>query len=225
LNRSTEHEITPELDPLFRAIENNPEAFNELAARYRGQLYKQALLVLGNPEDAEDALQQGLLSAFGNLQRFKGRCKLSTWLNRIVINAALMQLRRRRSGVLSMNAKLNEGGQEEKFRIPDPGLNPEQVYERREQLQILGRSLRELAAPYRRVLWLRDIQGMTSKQAAAILGLSEGTLKSQLSRARLKLKKEITASHARRWPTSRRGVPMTRYFRSSRFTQSLAPAA
>lgn len=228
MKTSTEHETTYELDPQLRqALGNNREALNELFARYRGQLYNRALVVLGNPEDAEDALQEAFLSAFRNLHHFKGRCKLATWLNRIVINAALMQLRRRRPEVMSIDAKLNEDGQERAITFSDPGLNPEEACLRRERQAILRRRIRELTSRYRRALWLRDIKGMTGKEAARILGLSEGTLKSQLGRARLKLKNNIAASPARRSvQESRRCVPITEYFPSLQFAEKLSqPAA
>src|SRR5262250_1432201 len=79
---------------LRQPINNNREALDELFARNRGRLLRAARKVLGNPYDAEDALQDGLLAAFRNLSGFRGRSQFSTWLTRIVVNAALMRLRR-----------------------------------------------------------------------------------------------------------------------------------
>src|SRR5215831_15112810 len=90
------------IDPVVRQpIDNNREALDELFARYRGRLYQTARKVLGNSDDAEDALQDGLLSAFRNLSQFKGRSQFSTWLTRVVVNAALMRLRQIRPKVMT----------------------------------------------------------------------------------------------------------------------------
>src|SRR5579863_4383376 len=80
-----------------KAIAGEEGALEILFAQHSRTLYQTALRLLGNPEDAEDALQEGMLSAYRNLQRFEGRSQFSTWLTRIVINAALMRRRSRRS--------------------------------------------------------------------------------------------------------------------------------
>ena len=90
---------TDELRP--QATNDKREALEDLFSRYRSRLYKTAFRVLRNPEDAEDALQEGLLAAFRKLDTFEGRSQLSTWLTRIVFNAAAMQMRRRRPGVVN----------------------------------------------------------------------------------------------------------------------------
>jgi len=82
---------------LRRAMHGDSAALDTLFAQHNRALYQTALRLLGNPEDAEDALQEGLLAAYRNLPRFEGRSQFSTWLTRIVINAALMRLRSRRS--------------------------------------------------------------------------------------------------------------------------------
>src|SRR4029453_15126353 len=100
-NMATQVAVGTELNEakLIRAGKRgDSQAVETLFARYHGPLFKTALLVLGNAEDAEDALQDGLLSAYRNLKRFEGRSQFSTWLTRIVINAALMRRRSARSG-------------------------------------------------------------------------------------------------------------------------------
>lgn len=227
----TENQASYALDPLLRqAIDNNREALNEVFARYRGQLYTRALRLLRSPEDAEDALQEGLLCAFRNLHRFKGRSKLSTWLTRIVVNAALMQLRRRRSReMVSMDDRPTKDGQVWVNEISDPRLNPEEACTLREQRHILGRGIQKLATQYRRALWLRDIRGLNTREAAEVLGVSVGTLKSQLSRARLKVKEEIVAGPTRTLVgeklSNRGSVRTTGHSASPRFTERLLPAA
>jgi RNA polymerase sigma-70 factor, ECF subfamily len=178
---------------LRRATNNDPEALDELFARYRGRLYNTALRLLGNSEDAEEVLQDGLLAAFHNLSRFKGRSQFSTWLTRIVINAGLMRLRRSRPEVMTSidQQKLDRDDQPWANRIPDPGPNPEEMYARQERLQILAQSLQSLPTAYRQAMWLRDVQGLSTREAAKVLGLPTGSLKSQLHRARLRLREQL----------------------------------
>ncbi len=89
---------TPDDDQLIsRGLRGDPDALETLFARHNRALYQTALRVLGNPEDAQDALQEGLLAAYRNLRRFEGRSQFSTWLTRIVINAALMRRRSQRA--------------------------------------------------------------------------------------------------------------------------------
>jgi RNA polymerase sigma-70 factor (ECF subfamily) len=100
-----------------------------LFARNSRALYQTALRLLGNPEDAEDALQEGMLAAYRNLRHFEGRSQFSTWLTRIVINAALMRRRRRRTHTA---VSLDECDREEQVpaveRFPDDGPSPEEIY-------------------------------------------------------------------------------------------------
>src|SRR6202140_3960542 len=106
------------------------QAVEALFRRYHRPLFQTALRVLGNTEDAEDALQDGLLSAYRNLKRFEGRSQFSTWLTRIVINAALM---RRRSAKSRPAVSLDETPREDELpateRFAAKGPNPEQVLE------------------------------------------------------------------------------------------------
>jgi RNA polymerase sigma-70 factor (ECF subfamily) len=152
------------------------------------RLYRAALRILGTPQDAEEALQDGLLSALRHLGEFEFRSRFSTWLTRIVVNAALMRLRKRRREPLTpIDQELDRYKVALVERVTDPGPNPEQIYEWRERLQIFERDLRKLPSRYRSVLWLRDVQGMSTQEAAEMLGLKAGTVKVQLYRARLRL--------------------------------------
>jgi RNA polymerase sigma-70 factor (ECF subfamily) len=167
-------------------LKGDSEALDRLFSRYTRPLYQTALRLLGNPEDAEDALQDGLLSAVRNLGRFEGRSKFSTWLTRIVINAALMRLRSRRSRP-ALSLEQEDPEQRELTlgsRIHDTKPSPEEHYAQTERFEMLERSLESLPPALQSALWLRDIQGLSTAEAAQALGLSEGTLKSQLHRAR-----------------------------------------
>src|SRR5574337_1242780 len=117
----------------------NSEAVETLFRRYQRPLFQTALRVLGNTEDAEDALQDGFLSAYRNLKRFEGRSQFSTWLTRIVINAALMK---RRSAKSRPAVSLDESHHEDELpaaeRFADNGPTPEQVFANTEIREMLS---------------------------------------------------------------------------------------
>jgi RNA polymerase sigma-70 factor (ECF subfamily) len=163
-----------------------------LFRRYERQLFRTALRVLGNAEDAEDALQDGLLSAFRNLRRFEGRSQFSTWLTRIVINAALM---RRRSAKARPAVSLDETPHEEELpaseRFADDGPNPEQVFAGTELREMISANLEELSPLLRTAFLLREVEGYSTGEAAKKLGVTENTLKARLWRARHQLAERL----------------------------------
>ncbi len=178
---------------LVRAgMKGDAEALDTLFARYKRQLYQTALRVLGNPEEAEDAVQDGLLSAYRNLKRFEGRSQFSTWLTRIVINAALM---RRRSQKARPAVSLDEPPREDELpateRYADEGPTPEQVYEQREIREMIWQNLDELSPLLRTAFLLREVEGYSTGEAARKLGVTENTLKARLWRARHQLAERL----------------------------------
>jgi RNA polymerase sigma-70 factor, ECF subfamily len=177
------------------ALNGDQEALGRLLASYMPQLYRVALRVLDTPQDAEDALQDGLLQVVQHFREFEGRSRLSTWLTRIVINAALMRLRRSRPEVTTkIDPKLDQDVLCLADTIADPGPTPEEMYAREERLQILKRMLRSLPAAYASALWLRDFQGMSTKEVAEAMGVPEGSVKSHVHRARLRLRNKMGAA-------------------------------
>ena len=168
------------------------QAVEALFRRYHRPLFQTALRVLGNTEDAEDALQDGMLSAYRNLQRFEGRSQFSTWLTRIVINAALM---RRRSAKARPAASLDESPREGELpvaeRFADDGLNPEQVFAGTELREMINENLDELSPLLRKAFVLREVQGFSTGEAAKKLGVTENTLKARLWRARHQLAERL----------------------------------
>src|SRR5437868_10614873 len=150
------------------------EAVEMLFRRYHRPLFQTALRVMGNAEDAEDALQDGLLSAYRNLKRFEGRSQFSTWLTRIVINAALM---RRRSAKARPAVSLDESPREDELpateRFADDGLTPEQVFANTEIREMINENLDELSPLLRTAFVLREVQGYSTGEAAKKLGVTE----------------------------------------------------
>jgi RNA polymerase sigma-70 factor, ECF subfamily len=159
--------------------------------RYRPAFYSKAYRYLGNAADAEDAVQDALLSAYKHLDQFKGEAQMSTWLTAIVINCARMRLRRRpRQNVLPLDGRF---GEEEQYcvseRLADSGPSPEDRCRESELHRHLMQFVAELSPSLRKAFELRDLDELTTSEAAHILGVAEGTVKAQVSRARAKLRR------------------------------------
>jgi RNA polymerase sigma-70 factor, ECF subfamily len=160
--------ILPQVLPRFRRI----------AARW-----------LDNHADAEDAIQDAMVSAFTHIAQFDGRAKLSTWLSAIVINAVRMQMRRRRRGpMFSLDYAPKEGQQSISELLADPRPTPEKALERFELSALAIKLTRGLAPSQRAALRLRLQNDFSIRKAAKKLGVPEGTLKARLARGRAKLK-------------------------------------
>ena len=171
-----------------RGLKGDARALDALFARNTRSLYQAAFRVLGNPEDAEEALQEGLLSAYRNLPRFERRSQFSTWLTRIVINAALMRRRSKRARpALSLDEFVVDGEIPLAERFADDGPNPEQLYAGTELGDRMNRKLAEISPLLRTAFWLREVEGLTAEEAAHVLGVSRNTLKARLWRARQEL--------------------------------------
>jgi|SRR5579859_12714 len=181
-------------EKLLRAGQRgDAQALNALFLRHHHSLFHSALRVMGNREDAEDALQDGLLSAFRNLKRFEGRSQFSTWLTRIVINAALM---RRRSNATRPTAAIAELQSSNEISAPEllasKGLTPEQLVGRLEILEICKDHIAELSPMLRSVFVLRVVRECSTNEVARVLRVPENTIKARLWRARRQLAKRLT---------------------------------
>jgi RNA polymerase sigma-70 factor (ECF subfamily) len=165
--------------------------------------YRTAYRFLGNAADAEDAVQDALLSAYKHLNEFRGQAQMSTWLTVIVSNCARMHLRRRpRHLHLSLDEPITE---EQEYRLSERLADNRPSPEDECQESELKARLRELAAQLspalRKSFQLHELQGLSIQETAGILGVSEGTVKAQLSRARAKLthsmRRGFTTRHRR----------------------------
>jgi RNA polymerase sigma-70 factor, ECF subfamily len=185
---SMEFKDQTESQLIERGLNGDSRALDALFARNTRSLYQTALRVLGNPEDAEEALQEGLLSAYRNLPRFERRSQFSTWLTRIVINAALMRRRSKRSRpAVSLDDIVAEGALPLAERFADESPNPEQLYAGTELFERVSKKLGEISPLLRSAFWLREIEGLSAEEAAQVLGVSRNTLKARLWRARQEL--------------------------------------
>jgi RNA polymerase sigma-70 factor, ECF subfamily len=169
------------------------EAFEELVNRYEKKIYRLGLNLTGNPEDAEDMLQETFLKAFEHLSNFREDSRFYTWIVRIAINQGLMKLRKRRSSKeVQMEDAENEDGEVIPRDFADWRPNPEQELERTELETILQNAARSLPTTFRTVFFLRDVEGLSTEETAELLNLSEGAVKARLFRARLRLREELS---------------------------------
>jgi RNA polymerase sigma-70 factor (ECF subfamily) len=160
---------------------------DDVVSRNISVFYRRAFRYLGNAPDAEDAVQDAFLSAYKHLAQFRGRARISTWLTAIVINAARMKLRRRRGVWLSLDRQHGEDGLAFSERIPDSKPGPEEVCFTSEAHDRLLEVASQLSPTLRRTFELHDIDGLTTKETARLLGVPEGTVKARVARARGKL--------------------------------------
>ena len=150
-------------------------------------LYKRAYRYLGNAPDAEDVVQDALLSAYKNVAQFRGQAQISTWLTTIVTNAALMKLRQRRGVWLSLEQPNREDGLTFSDVLPDSRPDPEEVCVSSDAHNRLLAIANCLSPALRKTFQLRDIDGLSTRETARLLGVPEGTVKAQVARARGKL--------------------------------------
>ena len=165
-------------------------AFAALCERHAKQLFRAAQNITRNHEDAEDAVQDALLSAFVHLRNFDGRSKFGTWLTRIAINSALMILRKKRNApVVDLGGAKNSSTEGLGQEIPDRAPNPELHYAKREEARILNSAIQELRPTLREVVQRQQLQETSIRETAAAMGISEAAAKARLFHARVKLRK------------------------------------
>jgi len=146
-----------------------------------------------NREDAEDVLQEAFFKAYEHLDQFQGNSKFYTWIVRIAVNQALMKLRKRKSDrAVSLDEQIDTGEDTVVREIAAWDPDPEQQYSQEELHKILNEAVLELAPIYRTVFTLRDIDGLSTEEAAEALDLSVPAVKSRLLRARLQLRDKLT---------------------------------
>jgi len=171
----------------------NAAAFSALVNQYERHVYRLALNITGNREDAEDVLQEAFLKAYSGLTQFQGNSRFYTWLVRIVVNEALMTLRKRRSDrETSLDAPVETDEVDLLPReIADWGPNPEQRYAQDELQSILAKAISSLEPALRAVVVLRDVENLPTAETAALLNLSVPATKTRLLRGRLKLRERL----------------------------------
>ena len=172
---------------LTRLRRGDNDAFEQLVRQYGARLLATARRLLNNEQDAQDAVQEAFLSAFKALNQFTGMAKLSTWLHRIVVNAALMKLRsRRRRSETSIEELLPHFDAQGEWETPVSqwDMPAEELLQQQQTRALVRQSIDRLPETYRTVLVLRDIEELDTEETADILGVTENAVKIRLHRAR-----------------------------------------
>jgi RNA polymerase sigma-70 factor (ECF subfamily) len=176
----------PELELLGRAQAGDVAAFEELAGVHADRLYTVVLRLVDDGCEAEDVLQETLLRAWRSIGRFQGRAMLFTWLYRIAVNESNRALERR------LRRRATVPVDEEAVQVPAPPQDgPASQAERHELHEALELAIGKLAPPYRTALVLRDVEGLSTREAAKIAGIGEAAFKSRLHQARLRVRASV----------------------------------
>jgi RNA polymerase sigma-70 factor, ECF subfamily len=177
---------TTEAELIRRAQAGDLAAFEELVGVHADHLYRVVLRLVGDRAEAEDVVQETLLRAWRGIQRFQRRAMIFTWLYRIAVNESnrALERRTRRDRAVPID--------DEAVQIPAPAHEgPAKQTEQRELRAALELAIAELAAPYRIALVLRDVEGLSTREAARITGIGEAAFKSRLHQARLKVRASL----------------------------------
>jgi RNA polymerase sigma-70 factor, ECF subfamily len=179
-------------DLVAAARSGDQHAFLELCHRYRPSLKRRIRGIVRNWEDAEDVLQDTLMSAFRHLGGFRGKCSFGTWIMTIATNHSLMLLRKRRvRSETGLELITSEGREVEIFQISDPMPNPEQLYARSQASQNLSQAVKMLPPGFRLLVERYHRDEVKLVDAANAMGISAAAAKSRLLRARMALRRHL----------------------------------
>ncbi len=173
-----------------------PKTFDKLYRDNVELIYRYANRLCGETEAAKDLVQETFLNAYRGFKKFRGDAQVSTWLYTIASRACL-RMRRRRKGVPNRELSLDEfvptSEGEFRLQIPVDGLSPEEALQNKELRLALDAAINKLPNKYRMVLVLRDMEGLSARKVGTIMGLNERAVKSRLHRARLFVRRELSA--------------------------------
>jgi RNA polymerase sigma-70 factor, ECF subfamily len=201
-----------EKETIRLAQEGNAAAFEQLYRRYSGRVYSLCLRIVKNDSEAEDLTQEAFLLLFRKIHTFRGEARFSTWLHRLTINLVLMGLRKKRYPEVSLDATLEPGEEDSRplTELGGPDLRLSGVVDHMN----LDRAIEQLPDGYKEMFILHDVEGYEHHEIAAILGCSSGNSKSQLYKARLRLREllqEALRSRAREKRQSTRRLAVSEH--------------
>ena len=182
-------------DLVRSAAMGDAAALDRLLMQAQEVAWRFSTSVCGHADDAEDAMQEALIKTYRYVERIRNPGAFKPWLYRTVRNACLMG-RRKRAGEPPRLQSLNEVAGSDAYPIdaPDPGKNPEQLADNAALRRRLRRALRTLPAPYRAVVFLREMEGLSTREVAKVMGMSEDNVKTRLHRARVQLQAALHES-------------------------------
>jgi RNA polymerase sigma-70 factor, ECF subfamily len=179
----------------------DPEEVGRFVEANSQAVYRLALRMLGDAQDAEDVLQETFVKALRGLKTFEGRSSLSTWLFRIATNEALMLLRKKKPDTISIDEEREDDeGSPEPVQLVDWCCMPESELLSDESKRHMEVAIQKLSPALRAVFELRDIEGLSVKETADILNVTESVVKTRLLRARLKLREDLSAYFGSQMP-------------------------
>ena len=177
-----------EKDMILKAQNGDINAFEMLIETHKNSIYKTAFSMVQNHHDANDIAQIALIKVYHNLSKFNFKSSFSTWLYRITVNSCLDEIRKRKK---SNDLTLTINDEENPIEIESDALTPEASYEKKELKKLVWQKINMLSDKYKKVIILRDINGLSYEEIANIEKCSVGTVKSRINRARLSLKEII----------------------------------
>lgn len=186
-----------DLTLLQRARQGDFAAFEEIVSRHERRIYSVVMGILHQHQDAENVVQETFLAVLEHMSDFRGESSVATWVLRIATNQALKVLRKRR-GLPTVPLEMAPDQQDSYAALPHPDFiahwrdNPEDLATRAEVRRLLDEALAELDEKYRLVFLLRDVEELSTRETAEVLGLSEANVKVRLLRARLFLRERLT---------------------------------
>lgn len=179
--------------------DGDKQAFAEMVQQNSDHVYRLALKMTGNPQDAEDVMQETFIKAYDHVAGFEGRSKLSTWLYRIATNEALMLLRKRKKSIKHIEEGFEtDDGDVLPIQIVDWCCLPERELVSSESQDRLREAAMTLSDSNRAAFLLRDVEGLSTREAAEALDISQSALKVRLMRARMQLREELSDYFASR---------------------------
>lgn len=183
---------TTDMDLVTRHRYGDEEAFAEVYAGHERMVYNLALRLLGDPEEAADLSQEAFLRIYRNLHRFRGRSSLRTWIYRVALNSCRSRLSRRRK----RRVVWSDARPERVEGVPDTRRDPEERALATDVGQRVEVALAHLPAAYREAVVLRDLEGLSYREIAAITGRSVGTVRSRIARGRERLRQRLLEEEA-----------------------------
>ncbi len=181
-----------ELDLIRKAQEGDRQAFGLLVRRYQDRLFSSVMHVVQHHDEAEDIVQDAFVKALTHLSTFQAKSSFYTWIYRIAFNAAVNRQRRRGN-----EKPRSYDGESPGAEPSDPGDGPGDRLARAEQARVVQHALQRLGEPFRAVLVLREIDGFDYETISQVLGISVGTVRSRLHRARQLMRDQLSRTHLR----------------------------
>ncbi len=194
-----------QIDLIQRVCRGEKEAFYVLVRPCERAIFTAAMLILNNPADAEEVAQEAVLKAFTNLANFRGESKFSTWIIQITINEARLKIRKDRRHLYESveESRRDDEGDYLPKDFADWREVPSEALERKELREALRKGLESLSQKYREVFVMRDVQHLSIQETAQVLGITVGSVKTRLLRARLQMRDALAPGFDGSWITGK----------------------